>query len=254
MAIQMRPDQFPEHRREDLRRDAEARVYDALRALELNGRAIYELRFRRGGLQVDFALWVDGLGRFAIQVKGGEYLLDREGRWSLRAPDGGLAPVPSPLDETVDGCIEVRQAIRQATGYTHFLAGVLVFPDMGPSRDMERAAEVEEHVYIVWGVDRLQEELERIAELVKFRRPPRAKHSENEARQVNGLRYRDGDGGTEARGGDLAPGGDATPGEDGERQYVVGNATFNIQHLEKLVVQHFHLERDSEGKPVLPQP
>ena len=36
MAIEMKPDQFPEHHRANPRRDAEARVYDALAGLELN--------------------------------------------------------------------------------------------------------------------------------------------------------------------------------------------------------------------------
>ena len=40
MAIRMNPEEFPEHRRQDPKRAAEARVYDALRELELSGRGI----------------------------------------------------------------------------------------------------------------------------------------------------------------------------------------------------------------------
>ena len=51
-------------------------MFDALQALELPGRAIYELRLHEEGTQVDFALWLDRLGRFALQVKGGRNRLE----------------------------------------------------------------------------------------------------------------------------------------------------------------------------------
>lgn len=96
MAIEMIPGEFPELRRSDPKRNAEARVYGALRNLELDGRSIYEFRYREGGRQLDFALWLDGIGRFAVQVKGGEYILDATGQWYLRNPDGSLTPTGSP--------------------------------------------------------------------------------------------------------------------------------------------------------------
>ena len=70
MGIRMIPDQFDQDRRQDPKRVAEARVFDALRNLDHDGYGIYEFRYRRGGREVDVALWLNGLARFAVQVKG----------------------------------------------------------------------------------------------------------------------------------------------------------------------------------------
>lgn len=254
MAIEMIPGEFPELRRSDPKRNAEARVYDALRNLELDGRGIYEFRYREGGRQLDFALWLDGIGRFAVQVKGGEYQLDATGQWSLRNPDGNLTPTGSPLEETVDGRIELREGIRQATNYWNFIAGVLIFPDMQRDVVMERAALNHEMVHIIWGLDALREDLERIAGSADFRRPPKPRHSDNEWQQVNELQYRP-DNGRERDTGQRAPNPAEGQAADGEADVplAVGSATFNIQHLEKMVVQHFHLDQDAEGIPVVPE-
>ena len=125
MGIQMQPGEFPIRRRQDPKRGAEARVFDALEKLELAGRCLYEFRLREEGMQVDFALWLDRLGRFALQIKGGSYRLDSEGQWFLQKPDGTGTPMPSPLEETEDGCIEMHDAIDEATGHYGFVVGVL---------------------------------------------------------------------------------------------------------------------------------
>ena len=254
MAIEMMPGEFPELRRSDPKRNAEARVYDALRNMELDGRSIYEFRYREGGRQLDFALWLDGIGRFAVQVKGGEYILDATGQWYLRNPDGSLTPTGSPLEETVDGRIELREGIRQATDYWNFIAGVLIFPDMQRDVVMERAALNHEMVHIIWGLDALREDLERVAGSADFRRPPKARHSDNEWQQVNELQYRPANGRERDAGQRTAnpAEGEATNGE-AEIPLSVGSATFHIQRLDKMVVQQFHLDRDAGGSPVVPE-
>ena len=80
MAIEIKG-KFLSDRRQDPKRQAEARVYDALSGLGLNGHGLYEFRYRDGGQQVDFPLWVHGKGRFAIEVKGGEYEMPAPGEW-----------------------------------------------------------------------------------------------------------------------------------------------------------------------------
>ena len=52
MGITMQPDRFPEHRWQDPKRAAEARVFDVLQNLDLNGHGLYEFRYRREGQQV----------------------------------------------------------------------------------------------------------------------------------------------------------------------------------------------------------
>ena len=70
MGIRMIPEQFDQNRRRDPKRAAEARVFDALQNLDLDGYGLYEFRYRREGRQLDFALWLNMLGRLAMQVKG----------------------------------------------------------------------------------------------------------------------------------------------------------------------------------------
>ena len=89
----------PDHRREDPKLGAEARVFDALQNLELNGHGLYEFRYRRESQQVDYALWVHDLARFAVQVKGGQYDMDRYGQRSLRMLEGAPQKVQSLLEE-----------------------------------------------------------------------------------------------------------------------------------------------------------
>ena len=191
MGISMMPEQFDEDRRRDPKREAEARVFDALQGLDLDGHGIYEFRYRRGARQLDFALWLDMLGRLAIQVKGGQYSLDNDGQWFLHTSEKGRLPVKSPLAETVEGCTEMHNAIEEATGFYGFVGGVLLMTDMPRDERMEHAALQHEQVYIVWGLENLRQDLERIVEQVKFRRRLKPWHSENEWREVNRLQYRE---------------------------------------------------------------
>ena len=249
MGIQMQPGEFPERRRGDPKRGAEARAFDALRELELSGRAIYEFRYRKRGTQVDFALWLDRLGRFALQIKGGYYRLRDDGQWERRKPDGGWDPVPSPLEETEDGCIELHDAIDEATGYYGFVVGVLVFPDMERDEQMERVARNHSHLDIIWGLDTLAEDLDRIARRVRFDRPPRPLHSENESRKVNQLQFRGVGNGAEG-------GAQTTTCRDGEATigaqtaaYSAESIIINIERVDRLEVRHYHPGRDDAGEP-----
>ena len=253
MGIIMRPDEFPEHRRQDPKRAAEAKVFDALRNMVLNGYGLYECRYRRGGKQVDFTLWVDDVARFAVQVKGGKYDLDDYGNWSLRTPDGGPKGGPSPLEETEDGCMEMRDGIREATSYTNFVVGVLMFPDMEPDRRMEEAALKRSHVYIIWGLDHLSEDLERIAKRAPYKRPPRSRISENEWSSLHRLQYGSAEGQR-----DLGEEHQECPQEragtwDSEGHLNKGSVTIHIQHLERLVVQHIRVAPDADGEFRLPE-
>ena len=65
MGMRIMLEQFPEHRRQDPKRGAEARVFDALQNLDLDGHGLYEYRYRREGKQVDYPLWLHSLARFA---------------------------------------------------------------------------------------------------------------------------------------------------------------------------------------------
>ena len=141
MGMKMMLEQFQEQRRQDPKRGAEARVFDALQNLDLDGHGLYEYRYRREGKQVDYPLWIHSMARFAVQVKGGKYEMDNTGQWFLHKPDGKLDRVQSPLEETADGCMEMRDGILEVTGYKNFIAGVLIFPDMERDEKMEHMAD-----------------------------------------------------------------------------------------------------------------
>ena len=253
MGISMLPEEFPPQRREDPKRKAEVRVFDALENLSHNGHGIYELRFREKGRQLDFALWLDRWGRFALQIKGGIYRLEKDGKWYLLKPDGSWIEVASPLEETEEGCIEMHNAIEAASNYYGFVVGVLVFPDMERDEQMEWVARNHHHVHIVWGVETLQEDQERIAKHVGIERPPKPYHSEYECRRVFELQYRginyvNGRRDEERREDTaLVP---SVPAPDGDElpPMAVGSATFHIQHVGKLVVQHINVGPDDYGR------
>ena len=188
MGIKMK-EQFPASRRQDPKRQAEARVYDALSRLEVNGHGLYEFRYRDGGQQVDFPCWIHGVGRYAVEVKGGRYEMSKAGEWELVRPDGERIGVPSPIDEAADGAIEMRNAIIETTGFKNFVAAVLLFPDMERDARIENVARRSSCVHTVWGLDDLCADLERIAALAEFRRPPLSRISENEWSNLNDLQY-----------------------------------------------------------------
>ena len=252
MGIKMMPDQFPDHRREDPKRGAEARVFDALQDLELNGHGLYEFRYRKEGQQVDYALWVHDLARFAVQVKGGQYDMDSTGQWSLRMLEGAPQKVQSLLEETEDGCMEMRDGVQRATDYLNFVVGILIFTDMPRNEQMEHAARERHHVHIVWGLDTLAEDLQRIAGEVGIKRPPRPRIAENEWGKANELQFSVPAGPRlDQRQTQDTAAGKAEP-EDAERLLSLGSATINIQHVETLVIQHVPQDRGTDGTPAVP--
>lgn len=254
MTIRMTPEEFPKHRRNDPKRAAELDVFGALAGLDLQGNGLYEFRWRPKGQQVDFPLWINRLGRFAGQVKGGHYRWDGGEKWDLRSPDGRWEPKPSPVEETVDGRIEMHDAILEATGFYAYVAGFLILPDTPRDRELERYAFNKDGVYICWDLDELPQDLERAAKQVGFRRPPTRAHSRNESRRVYELqRGRPDEPGGSGRSRPMP--GDRTETNTGlELPLTVGSATFHIQNLEQMIVQHYHINPDAEGDfPIPPQ-
>ena len=250
MGIRMMPEEFPESRRDNPIRNAEGRVIDALLAVKLDGFAIYELRSEGSPGQVDLALWVTNMGRFAVQVKGGRYRLDENGQWSLASYDGGWERVNnSPLQETVDASIAMRQVIKDATGYKNYIAGILLFPDMEQDPGIERVAIDHEGVYVIWGVDNLRSDLEHIAGQAHFYHPPKAKYSENEWQKVNQWQYRGVGADAKSRGG-AGPLVEIPPAdkEDGEPHIVAGSVTIHIAHVEKLEIRQSQPGPTADGK------
>ena len=160
--MRMHPREFPSGRRKIPKRRAERRVYEALAGNDRQGFCYYEWRRGYERIEIDFAVWVEDLGRFALQVKGGRYLLI-DGKWRLKTRDGVKLIETCPLDEAKLAALDLHDDIedRACTPYNPYVIPVLVFPDMEADADIENLAK-RRGVYVVWGVENLLADLERI--------------------------------------------------------------------------------------------
>ena len=135
------------------KRRAERQVFEALADGERQGFAYYEWRRGYGHIELDYAVWIENLGRFALQVKGGRYVLI-DGEWHLKKREG-FQPVRScPLDEAWLGALDLHDDIedRACTPYNPYVIPVVVFTDMTePDPSIENLAR-RKGVYVVWGI------------------------------------------------------------------------------------------------------
>ena len=91
--------EFPEHRLQDPKRQAEWRVYQEIAGSQAPGRALYEMRAGLHVPQLDFGIWLQDVAHYGLQVKGGETATEG-GEWRLhsaqRAGDHSLSHRPGP--------------------------------------------------------------------------------------------------------------------------------------------------------------
>ena len=161
--MRMHPKEFPPNRRGDPKRRAEYKVFEALAGINRRGFVHYEWRRGYERIELDFAVWIEGLGRFAVQVKGGRYRII-DGQWHLAIRDG-LRPVRlCPLDEAKLGALDLHDDISEGAGafYNPYVIPVLSLPDVTePDPPIESLAR-RKGVYVVWGVENLLLDLEKI--------------------------------------------------------------------------------------------
>ena len=211
--MQMYPDSFHHHRLNDPFRQAERRVFQALAHSRAPGFAYYEWQRKRRdprALQLDFALWLEGIGRFGLQVKGGHYLL-KEGAWyRKRGRRGDYAKVIGcPLAVTSDATMSLLNEVAEGLGNSNFFIPILIFPDMEPDEAISKRSE-RSNVHLVWGTDLLLDRLAGIARAAGVRRPPDARDIQTEVAvitdgQVNYCGQQDIGSATDAVGDPLAP-------------------------------------------------
>ena len=169
--MRMYPREFPPGRRRDAKRRAERRVYEALAGSDRQGFVYYEWRRGYERIELDFAVWVKDLGRFALQVKGGRYLLI-DGEWRLKTRDGVKLIESCPLDEAKLAALDLHDDIKELakTTYNPYVLPVLIFPDMEPDEAIKNLAK-RKGVYLVWGTGRLMAGLADIIRRRRARRP-----------------------------------------------------------------------------------
>ena len=159
---------FPQHRRLDPLRQAEARVYDEITASAVPGYALYEFQYGNSP-ELDLVVWPVGGSRCTVQIKGGHYRYER-GRWYLRAPNGAWREKPCPLSQTWDASMAFVRAVQEATGVRVHVEPVLIFPDFQPDEPMRRRV-ANSKIHGVWGAGSLMDELMGIARREAARRP-----------------------------------------------------------------------------------
>ena len=179
--MQMYPESFPSDRRDDPMRRAEARVFDEIQRSRLPGFSYYEWQHDHNSPQLDFPIWLPGVGRFGIEVKGGRYSL-RRGKWLLETSDGPQEK-DCPLTKAWDATMALHDELVQIIGYETFFIAVVVFPDMEPDRAIASSAK-HSNVYVLWGVDGLVDRLQRIAAARKVYNPPDPDDIEREVAAV----------------------------------------------------------------------
>ena len=98
--------------------------------------------------QLDFAVWIVGVGIFGIQVKGGKYLII-DGQWFL-ITDRGRSPRESPVPGTWDAAMAIRDVVQEQLHQSIFVIPVLAMPNMEPNEDIEALAG-SRNVAMHWG-------------------------------------------------------------------------------------------------------
>ena len=175
--MQMYPELFHPHRLNDPFRQAERRVFRALARSEIPGFAYYEWQRNRRdsqALQLDFAVWVQGVGRFGLQVKGGLHKFEKGGWYRRKGRRGDYEKVNGcPLAITADATMSLLKEISEELHKSTFFVPVLVLPDMEPDDAIIKRL-LRSNVYVIWGADRLVDHLAAIAREVEVRRPPDA--------------------------------------------------------------------------------
>ena len=183
--MQMYPEEFPPHRRGDPLRGAEARVFAALQALNRPGFAYYEWQRDKQHRQLDFALWIEGVGRFGLEVKGGWYVLIR-GVWYLKnRRTGQLEQLSSsPLEQVSDATMSLYKEVTEKLGGGAFFTPTLLFPDLAWDPAIAARAE-RSKVHLIWSLERLAERLAAIAAAAGVLYPPTAAEIRQEVAAVS---------------------------------------------------------------------
>ena len=163
---------FPKEYLKDPKRRAEHRVYRQLAESNLPGLFIFEWKRDKKSAEVDFVVWIRGVGLFAIQVKGGsyQYRRDDDKEWYLRK-SGEWETVPSPLQQTWSGADALIHSLPRIQGFRSFVLPVLLFTDMDPDRDIEARAD-RDKVHPLFGADDLTRQLTELAREREVFYPP----------------------------------------------------------------------------------
>ena len=177
--MKVRPS-FPSHRLHDLKRQAELAVYRDLEASALPGIAVYSSRVGPASPEIDNSVWLIDIGRYAVEVKGGQYILDN-GIWLLAGPGGRVAK-PNPLLQAYDAGMSLRNAIGERLPHHSkpYVICVTLFADMERDEGIDACTEGSQSK-ILWGTEDVAGRLAELAKGVPIKYPPTALDAEEES-------------------------------------------------------------------------
>ena len=156
----IQPESPPLRRRDPLRL-AELQVYNECMQSARAGRVLYEVQTSLTTPELDFAVWLEDVAIFGIQVNGPPHAIHR-GEWQ-RITNDGLVDIPCPLKLTWDTALQIRETVKRRLSRKVFVLAVLVLPDVEPDPDIEARA-ADDRVDVLFGSHNL---VERLVELVQ---------------------------------------------------------------------------------------
>ena len=227
-------------------RRAEARVYDQIANSDRPGLALYELELGHPVPELDFALWLEGVGHYGLQVKGGRHSYT-EGQWFLHV-DGAPQAKPDPALSTWDAAMGIRDVIARRLGHRIYIVPALVFPDMDPDEDIDTRMSTRK-VSVLWGSHDLIDRLIALPANRKIFHPPTAPEVREEVDLVTGGLLSAGPGRTRRSGG-AAPRGTGRPAGDHPARGVGSPGGFPAGNPRR---RHNHPPRGYPDRPYRPR-
>ena len=174
---------MPEDRHNDPKRQAELAIYLQLEASDVAGESVYEARPDRHGREIDFVIWLEDVARIVMQVKGGQYRIER-GIWYLSAPDGEEKK-STPAKQTWESALQFNRFLQEKIegNRNPFVVPVLAFPDMDPDSQIEAWA-AQAGIHVIFGTEGFMERLVELAVNARVYFPPTAEEIAEEVALV----------------------------------------------------------------------
>lgn len=163
--------EFPANRRRDPLRLAELRAYHEFADSDRAGRALYELKTARNVPELDFAALIEDVAVYGVQVKGGQWQVQR-GQWQLTT-NHGFQMMPCPIKLSWDAALQIRETVKRRLSRKVYVIPVLVLADMEPDPDIELRVE-NDRVKVLFGTDNLVDRLISLAAGEEIFNPPTA--------------------------------------------------------------------------------
>ena len=169
--------EFPEYHHNDPKRQAELRVYQEIANSQIPGQALYGVKASRHSPEVDFAIWIEDVACFAIEVKGGTYWV--ENGTLFRQSPNGPEQVTNPLRKAMDGALSISNSIKDRLPGGAFVISVLLFHVWEEEDEIRRWAQ-DSRTNVMFGVTDLVRRLTELEDVATVRNRPPAYRIEQE--------------------------------------------------------------------------